>query len=31
LVNNSPRHAATVEVLKTMLRSADTFAAPVGR
>jgi hypothetical protein len=28
LINNSPRHAATVEVLKTMLRSADTFAAP---
>lgn len=28
LINNSPRHAATVEVLKTMLRSADTFAVP---
>ena len=28
LINNSPRHAATVDVLKTMLRSADTFAAP---
>jgi AcrR family transcriptional regulator len=25
LVNNSPRHAAAVEVLKSMLRSADTF------
>ena len=28
LINNPPRHAATVEVLKSMLRSADTFAAP---
>lgn len=27
LVNNSPRHAAAVEVLKSMLRSADTFAS----
>lgn len=26
LVNNSPRHAAAVEVLKSMLRSADAFA-----
>jgi AcrR family transcriptional regulator len=26
LVDNSPRHAAAVDVLKTMLRSADTFA-----
>ena len=25
LVNNSPRHAGAVEVLKTMLRSADAF------
>ena len=31
LVNNSPRHAATVEVLKAMLRSTDMFATPVGR
>lgn len=29
LVNNSPRHAATVEVLKTMLKSADTFTPAV--
>ena len=28
LVNNSPRHAGAVEVLKTMLRSADAFVAP---
>ncbi len=31
LVNNSPRHAATVEVLKAMLRSTDMFAAPISR
>lgn len=29
LVNNSPRHAAAVEVLKAMLRSTDTFAPAV--
>ena len=29
LVNNSPRHAAAVEVLKSMLRSADAFTPAV--